>query len=108
MADANGKKQNLLTPKEIEHRIGYHPANDETAPLHDQVRKDVIALTKKWNRNLPAGRELAEAFTHLQAAGQWANTAIACGESGSPVPAKGGEVSQDAVAANQRAGAKEV
>ena len=106
MAD-NGKKTTLLTPKEIDHRIGYHPANDDTAPLHDTVRKDVIKLMKKWNRELPAGRELALAFTDLQSAAQWANTAIACGSDGAPVATQGGVVSEEARAANTRAGAKE-
>ena len=105
MAD-NGKTTNLLSPKEIDNRIGYHPANDTTAPLHEEVRKDVIRLMKKWNRNLPAGRELALAFTDLQSAAQWANTAIACGADGSPPSATGAPV-PEAAAANERAGAKE-
>jgi hypothetical protein len=92
--------------KEITRRVGYHPANDTTAPQHDTVRNDVIKLMNKWDKLLADGREKSLAFTDLQSAGQWANTAIAGGADGSEVPTNGAVVDRGATAANARVGAK--
>ena len=75
--------------KEIERRMGFHPANDKTGPAHDEVRKGAIALAKKWDKLLPDGREKSLAFTELESALQRANQAVACGPDGAE-PAKQG------------------
>lgn len=63
---------------EIERRLGYHPATEHTAPRFEQNRGEAIALAKKWDHQLPDGREKALALTALQEALMWANAAVAC------------------------------
>jgi hypothetical protein len=89
---------------EIKNRVGYHPANDDTAPLHDLVRQDIIKVMNRWDQKLPDGREKSLAFTELQSAAQWANAASA--RHGAAVASNGAVVSQDAKDANDRVGAK--
>jgi hypothetical protein len=82
----------LIDMQEIVRRLGYHPANENTARQHDAVRHQVIGLMMEWNRTLPDGREKALAFTEIQAAMMWAHAAIAGGPEGSPVPEDGTKV----------------
>jgi len=73
-----------ISLQEIIRRVGFHPANDVTAPQHESIRADIINLMTHWDTLLPDGREKSLAFTDLQNAAQWANTAIACGPDGTP------------------------
>jgi hypothetical protein len=66
---------------EILHRFGYHAASTEgpnaTAPIHADVRRLFIELAEHMDHLLPPGRAKALAFTELESAMHWANSAIA-------------------------------
>lgn len=68
----------LLGLDEINRRLGYHPATDDTIPLFEENRARAIDLATYWDQTLPPGREAALAMTALQEAVQWANAAVAC------------------------------
>lgn len=55
----------------------YHPATEQTAPLHAAVRSTVIGLVKAWWNTLPEGPEKTLALRKLQEAAMYANLAIA-------------------------------
>lgn len=62
---------------DIQNRFGYHRANADSAPKHAEVRRTVEWLAKYWDDLLPDGRDKSLAFTALQEAMHWANSAIA-------------------------------
>ena len=59
-------------------RLGFHPASDDSRPLHQQVRRHMMWLDSWVLENVPAGREQALARTALQEASLWCNAGIAC------------------------------
>lgn len=58
-------------------RLGFHPATDETRPLHVSVRRHFMWLDSWVMQNLPEGRERACARTALQEAAMWCNASVA-------------------------------
>lgn len=63
--------------KELHNRFGFHPANDVSRPLHEEIRTRSEALAQFYNRVLPDSREKSLALTNLQQAAMWANAAVA-------------------------------
>jgi len=68
----------MIGHKEIERRLGFHPATPDTVPLFEGNRNRAITLALNWDATLPDGREKALALTALQEALMWANAAVAC------------------------------
>jgi len=63
---------------EINRRLGFHPATDETIPKFESNRAFFIDLADWLDHNLPDGREKSLALTALQEALMWSNAAVAC------------------------------
>lgn len=63
--------------QDIKNRFGFHPATDETKPLHQEVRALFVETATKLNELVPAGREQALVLTSLEEASFWANAGIA-------------------------------
>ncbi len=82
------------TKQDILHRMGYHPANKDSAVSHDTARKVAIAATNKLVALPMDARHRSLVITHMETALMWANKGIALGEQGSPV-AKDGAVVAD-------------
>ena len=59
-------------------RLGFHPASEQSRPLHQQVRRHFMWLDSWIQENVPSGREQALARTALQEASLWSNAGIAC------------------------------
>jgi len=64
--------------EELENRLGYHKATEETIPMHKNIRGEFLGLAKYLNDLLPEGREKSLAFTALQEAAMWSNASVAC------------------------------
>lgn len=64
--------------QEIKNRFGFHPATEETRPMHEMIRRDFIHHAEVLNELLPDGREKSLVMTSLQEAAMWANAAVAC------------------------------
>ena len=79
------------TKAEIKNRMGYHPANAESAVHHDAARNKMIAATVAVCSLPMDERHRSLVITKMEEALMWANKGIALGESGSPV-AKDGTV----------------
>jgi hypothetical protein len=62
---------------EVNERFGFHPATEDTRPLHENCRAAFILLGEYLVDILPEGREKSLAFTALQEASMWSNAAIA-------------------------------
>lgn len=75
ISDYENSAQNLL---------GFHPATDETAPLHSQIRDAYISLYNWIGTKVPPGEERKEAQKLLRALMMWCNAGIAV-RSGTPV-----------------------
>ena len=67
----------MIGDDEIINRFGYHRATEESAPKHARVREIMADTGRKLDRLLPPGRDKSLAFTHLQEAMHWSNSAIA-------------------------------
>lgn len=70
----------MLGFDEINRRLGYHAATDETVPQFESNRAHAINLALYWDDHLPDGREKSLALTAIQEALMWANAAVACQE----------------------------
>lgn len=68
----------MLGEQELEKRLGYHPATQDTVPLFEANRRAVLEAARQLDTTCPPGRELALAHTALQEALMWANAAVAC------------------------------
>jgi hypothetical protein len=68
----------VIDADEIDNRFGYHPVNDVTIGLHQQVRAAAIEFGNLLAELLPESREKSLAFTELQTCTMWAGAAIAC------------------------------
>jgi hypothetical protein len=66
-----------MDANDIANRFGFHPANDDTGPRHDQVRHACQDLAHLLNDLLPDGREKSLAITSLEQTMFWANAAVA-------------------------------
>jgi hypothetical protein len=67
-----------VTTEDIQNRFGFHPATDETRPMHQEIRACFTEFADFLNERLPAGREKSLALTALQEAAMWSNAAVAC------------------------------
>jgi hypothetical protein len=63
---------------EINNRFGFHPATEETRPMHESTRAKFIEFAEYLDITLPDSREKSCALTALQEAALWSNAAIAC------------------------------
>lgn len=75
--------------QDIAQRMGYHPANVDSAQSHDTARKVVIAATQKLVALPMDARHRSLVITNMEVALMWANKGIALGEQGSPVAKDG-------------------
>lgn len=67
---------NDLTAR-IKNDFSFHPATEDTAPKHDQVREICRNAALQIVAVVPAGREQSLALTHLEQAMMWGNAGIA-------------------------------
>lgn len=67
----------MIGNDEIQNRFGYHRANADSAPKHHRVRQEFTAIAVELDELLPDGRDKSLAFTALQEAMHWSNSAIA-------------------------------
>lgn len=68
----------MLSSAEIERRFNHHaPRTAERVAQHEQVRAILRGAAEQLAEVLPAGREAALAFTHLEDALMWANAGVA-------------------------------
>lgn len=67
----------MLKTEVLEDVFGFHPATEETGPIHDKIRQDCRELAQRWNLSLADSREKSLALTKLQEAMMFANAAIA-------------------------------
>lgn len=63
---------------DLEHRFAFHPATEQTGPMHDAVRAHCLALAVYLDDLLPAGRHKAMALTAVQETMWAANASVAC------------------------------
>lgn len=66
-----------VTETELRERFGFHPATEETIPMHEEVRGLCLELARSLNELLPESREKSLAMTALQEAAMWSNAAVA-------------------------------
>lgn len=71
------KTYTSLGEDEINNRFGYHRATAESAPRHAAVREVMMHCATHIDALIPNGRDKSLAFTALQEAMHWANSAIA-------------------------------
>lgn len=67
----------MIGNNELINRFGYHRANADSAPKHAKVRDILLTTALDLDEFLPDGRDKSLAFTALQEAMHWANSAIA-------------------------------
>ena len=67
-----------VTNDELRKRFGYHRANEQTIPMHREIRSLFLDLAEELNDLLPEGREKSCALTALQEAAMWSHAAVAC------------------------------
>jgi hypothetical protein len=65
------------TVEMIQHRFGYHRADQAAAIRHAEIRDAYMLLGSIVVTHTPAGREQALALTSLQESMMWSNAAIA-------------------------------
>lgn len=62
---------------EIQNRFGFHAGNEETIPIHKNVRKQFMEMANFLDQVLPPGRAEAVAMTNLEDCSMWSNKAVA-------------------------------
>ena len=62
---------------DLDNRFDYHPADPDTALLHQGVRQECKRLAEHLEVLVPPGRELSVALTNLEQVLFWANAGIA-------------------------------
>lgn len=67
----------MLTGKEIENRIDYHPPSSEAIRRHGAIRTTIYHAMHDFNKTIPDGYEKDEAVKNLEKAMFWANAGIA-------------------------------
>jgi hypothetical protein len=70
----------MISTKEINRRLGYHPATPTTAPIFEANRTKAITFAKHIVKTVPEGREQSLALTALQECLMWMNAGVACQE----------------------------
>jgi hypothetical protein len=58
----------------------FHPADENTGPMHQSVRDLCLSLAGSLTHIVPVGRELSLALTNLEQVMFWANAGIARAE----------------------------
>ena len=66
-----------ITPEELKTRFSYHAPKTGQPEQYAEVRRRFTELAEFMNEALPEGREKNLAFTNLEQAQFWANSAIA-------------------------------
>jgi hypothetical protein len=67
-----------MTAEELERRFKYHPPNDETRAIHNEVRDLVMNFAAELDELLPGeSREKSLFFTSLEESQFWAHAHIA-------------------------------
>lgn len=87
---------------DIKNRMGYHPANADSAVSHDSARQTVIAATNKLVALPMDARHRSVVITKMEEALMWANKGIALGEQGSPVAKDGAAVADTSAPAPEK------
>lgn len=71
----------MLTPEEIENRVGFHKATVEganaTLPKHAHLRRLFKQIMTELNDVLPDGRAKSVAMTELEDASMWSHKSVA-------------------------------
>lgn len=67
----------MIGTEELINNFGYHRATAESAPKHALVRMKFLEVAIELDQILPDSRDKSLAFTKLQEAMHWANSAIA-------------------------------
>ena len=62
---------------DIRRRFDFHPANQDTGPLHTEVRAAHRQLAEWVVDSIPDSPERDVALEHLQSAMMWCNAAVA-------------------------------
>jgi len=62
---------------QLKDSFGFHPSDDTTRPLHEELRAMFLYVAMKLNRKLPDGRAKSVAITELENAAMWSHKAIA-------------------------------
>jgi hypothetical protein len=62
---------------DLENRFAFHPATDESGPMHAEVRLQCRQLADFIVANVPPGREASLSITALEECMMWANAGIA-------------------------------
>lgn len=62
---------------DIINRFSFHPATEDTGPMHDDVRERCLHMAEEFATRLPRGRETSLAITKLEEAMMWANASVA-------------------------------
>lgn len=75
----NQPKVSPNSTQDLENRFGFHPATEETKPLHEWTRGIFLEVANAVSKKIPNGREKSLVLTHLEEASFWANAAIARG-----------------------------
>jgi hypothetical protein len=65
---------------DLEKRFNAHPAGEDKARLHNEVRDECRLLAYTLKKRMPPSREASLALTKLEEAMFWANAAIARNE----------------------------
>jgi len=76
----------VMDMSDLEDRFVYHPPNANQQRQYEKVRGMAWAFAKLLSAVVPAGREKALAFTHLEQAMMWANAGIARHPDGASEP----------------------
>jgi hypothetical protein len=73
----NGEVKAFEIDEQVANICGFHPATDESRPLHEETRQHFIWLMSWVKAYVPVGREQSIAITKLQEALWATNAAIA-------------------------------
>jgi hypothetical protein len=67
-----------MTPQERERRFKYHPPDEKTRALHDDVRAMMLSFVQEMDARLGGeSREVSLFYTALEEASFWAHAHIA-------------------------------
>jgi hypothetical protein len=63
-------------PDDVRTRFEFHPATEDTRPLHESLRTSFVGLAAIVAELVPVGRHQSLAYTALQEALFWANAGV--------------------------------
>ena len=76
-APAPKTERRAISPEELNIRFDYHAPTTAQIPKYEEIRRRFKELAAFLNNELPEGREKHVAFTQLEQAQFYANSAIA-------------------------------